>query len=141
MRNVLLALIATSLAGCCGGYTGDNTRVYQRNDSEMLIFCENGGFVATLSETMLEGRFTELSADAGMATRGEDNQLAFEFSLDAETSTASTPQLGDTRWTEMELDEVARHHANMLCTDLETRSWWIGDQRAESRDPATRTLQ
>jgi len=65
MRNVLLASLVAFAAllpasGCvpfgCGGFEGSNDSVYARNDSaEMLIVCGNGGFVANLQTTSIEG--------------------------------------------------------------------------------------
>jgi len=119
MRNVLFLLIATSMAGClCGGYDGGGDRVYQRNGAEMLILCENGGFVASLETNMLEGR-----SDGATATLGETGELAFDLQYNAD-GTMTTPQLGTAAWTAMDLDQVALDHANVMCNDLTTRSWW-----------------
>jgi len=127
MRNVLLAslaalsaLIATGCLGC-GAWEGGGNRAYERN-SEMLLLCENGGFVATLDTTMLEGRYTD-SAGIVIGTKGDDGQLAFELASNAD-GTASAPQLGDGAWTSVALDQVAADHSNVLCNDLATRTWW-----------------
>lgn len=121
MRNVFFSvLVAASLGGCfCGGYDGGGNRVYQRNDAEMLIFCENSGFVATLTTNMLEGRIDSM----GAPINGESGEVAFDIVPNTD-GTITTPQLGDTPWTEMNLDAVALDHANVLCEDLTTRAWW-----------------
>ena len=132
MRNVafasLLLVVATLSAGCplapsCGGFEGGGNRVYQRNDAEMLILCENGGFVATLTDRMLEGTYLDNGDGTGIATNGEDGQLAFDAQLNAD-ATLSTPQLGETAWTSMDLSPTALDHSNSLCQDLQYRSWW-----------------
>jgi hypothetical protein len=130
MRLFLLAsLLASTLAtpGCalpgCGAFEGGGNRAYERS-SEMLLLCENGGFVATLDASMLEGRYTTAS-DTGVVTgtRGEDSALAFELT-DLGDGTAMAPELGDAAWTAVTLDKVAADHSNVLCNDLTTRGWW-----------------
>ena len=132
MRNVALAalllVVATLTAGCplapsCGGFEGGGNRVYQRTDSEMLILCENGGFVATLTDRMVEGTYLDNGDGTGIATNGEDGQLAFDAQFNPD-STLTTPQLGDTPWTWMDLSPTALDHSNSLCQDLQYRSWW-----------------
>ena len=130
MRNIALASVLSAvvlLEGCilgCGAYEGSNDRVYQRNQSEMLILCDNGGFVATLSDRMIEGVYTyNVDGRTGIATNGEDGQLAFESTIN-DDYTLSTPQIGTDVWTQMNLDKTALDHADVLCQDLELRSWW-----------------
>lgn len=124
MRGYLFVGIVLSLGcGTCGAHAGAGTQVYQR-EGEMLIVCDNGGFVAMLSTTMLEGNLSESSAETATATRGEDGELAFELAYDAQQDAVVTPQLGGSTWTLMDLDEVSLGHANVLCNDLTTRSWW-----------------
>ena len=124
MRNVVLAsILSATLSACCGAYTGGGDRVYARNGSEMLVLCENGGFVANLTTSTIEGRYTAVSPDTGTATNGANGQLAFDF-LENTDGTASTPQLGDTPWTKMSLSQTDLDHANVMCTDLESRPWW-----------------
>src|SRR5678815_2554352 len=115
MRAVLLIPVLVS-ACICDGYSGDGNKVYQRGGTEMLILCENGGFVANLQSSTLEGRYMESSPGAGFGVNGTDGQLAFDLMKQAD-GTATTPQLGDTPWTEMQLDMVALDHANVQCTD------------------------
>ena len=75
MHNALLGFILASVGGCiCGGFEGGGNRVYERNGAEMLILCENGGFVATLASNMLEGRYAD-----SVGTLGETGELAFDF--------------------------------------------------------------
>jgi hypothetical protein len=130
MRNVLLASLALASAvvantGCvpfgCGSFEGGGNRAYERG-SEMILLCDNGGFVASLETEMVEGRFTSES-DKVVATRGEDGWLAFDL-VDNLDGTASAPLLGEGAWTHVELDTVAADHSNVLCNDLTARTWW-----------------
>jgi len=127
MRHVALAFALAILllqTGCgCGAYTGSNNRVYQRNDAELLILCDNGGFVARLVDRQVEGLYLDNADGTGIATNGEDGQLAFDAQFNADY-TLSTPQLGDTVWSKMNLDKTALDHSDVLCQDLELRSWW-----------------
>jgi hypothetical protein len=134
MRNVLAAsllvlsgLVNTGCPGFCGGLDGSGDLVYQRDTSEMLILCNNGGYVATLQSRQLEGRIQYDVEGKRFATTGEDGALAFDF-VDNYDGTASTPQLGEAMWSEVSLDAVALDHAHVLCTDLEARAWWTGAQ-------------
>jgi hypothetical protein len=130
-RNLLLAsLVAISAvvanSGCvpfgCGSFEGGGNRVYER-DADMMILCENGGFVVALETEMLEGRFSELAPGSGIATRGEDGELAFQLT-DHGDGTASAPELGDRAWTAVPLGAVGLDHSNVLCNDLAYRTWW-----------------
>ncbi len=132
MRNAALAsvllFVAVTQTGCpgpfgCGGFEGASNRVYQRNQSEMLILCSNGGFVATLTDHMVEGFYLDNADGTGIATNGDDGQIAFDARFNADT-TLATPQLGDVAWTQMNLDAVALDHSDSLCQDLEYRGWW-----------------
>lgn len=129
MRTGLLAALAALSAvvansGCvpfgCGDFDGAGNRAYERN-SEMLLLCENGGFVASLETSMLEGRYIDGERITG--TKGEDGKLAFELADNAD-GTFTAPQLGDGAWTYVPLDTVAADHANILCEDLTARAWW-----------------
>ena len=131
MRNVVLASLLTITAllntGCpaafsCGGFEGESNRVYAR-DNEMLILCENGGFVAMLEDRMVEGWYsTNVEGTWGTATNGEDGTLAFDAQIWPDG--LRTPQLGETMWTQQDFTPTQLDHANNLCTDLELRSWW-----------------
>jgi hypothetical protein len=128
MRTVIAAslLLALTLAqtGCLRcGFDGSGNRVYQRNNAEMLILCDNGGFVATLTDGMVEGFYLDNLDGTGMATNGEDGELAFDTQVTAD-GTLATPQLGDTPWTQMNLDATALDHSDVLCQDLQYRGWW-----------------
>ena len=89
MRNVLLASLVAFAAllpasGCvpfgCGGFEGGNDSVYTRNDSaEMLIICGNGGFVANLQTTSLEGRMEYNADGTAIGVKGDDESLAFDW--------------------------------------------------------------
>lgn len=127
MRNVLLAALSAVVAntGCipfgCGGFEGQGNRALERN-SEMILLCSNGGFVASLDTDMVEGRYQD-GATMIIGTKGNDGSVAFELA-DLDDGTAIAPQLGDGAWTSVELDYVAADHANILCKDLEARRWW-----------------
>lgn len=125
----LVAAVAATLlpaTGCvpfgCGGFTGANDRVYARNNTEMLVICENGGFVANLESQSIEGRIEYNADGTAEAVKGDDMSLAFDWVTNP--GTAITPQLGDAQWTEQNLDKTALDHADVLCKDLETRTWW-----------------
>jgi hypothetical protein len=125
MRNVLLLasmLFATGCPGFCGGFAGGDDHVYQRG-SESLILCDNGGFVANTRSGSLEGRYMQDENGQWFATRGDDGQLAFDISYNADGSVMA-PQLGATAWTSVALDATALDHADVQCQDLETRAWW-----------------
>ena len=129
MRNVIVASFLSALvlaqAGCltCGAFDGGGNKVYQRNNAEMLILCDNGGFVATLTDRMVEGIYLDNLDGTGMATNGEDGLLAFDARINTD-ATLSTPQLGETAWTQMNLDATALDHSDVLCQDLQYRGWW-----------------
>jgi hypothetical protein len=36
----------------------------------------------------------------------------------------TTPQLGAATWQRIAMNQVELNHANLLCTDLEKRTWW-----------------
>lgn len=124
MRNALLASAVMVLAsGClCGAYNGAGDKVYSRG-SESMILCENGGFVANLTTGSVEGRVMEDASGQWFATKGDDGQLAFDFSY-ATDGSLDAPQLGDTAWTPKTMDQTSLDHADVQCSDLETRSWW-----------------
>ncbi len=131
MRTILLASLAALSAlvansGCvpfgCGGFDGGGNRALERG-SEMLLLCENGGFVASLEASMLEGRYSNTDGTMTIGTKGDDGALAFEL-RDNHDGTSIAPQLGDGLWTYVPLDTVAADHANVLCEDLEVRAWW-----------------
>ena len=131
-RLAKLALAAAALAsllpatGCvpfgCGAYDGASDRVYARNNTEMLVICENGGFVANLDSQSIEGRIEYNADGTAIAVKGDDSSLAFDWVPNS--GTAITPQLGDVQWTQQNLDKTALDHADVLCQDLTTRSWW-----------------
>lgn len=137
MRNVLLASLALASAfvantGCvpfgCGSFEGGSNRAFERG-SEMILLCENGGFVASLETEMVEGRYDAASTNV-VATRGENGHLAFEL-VEHGDGTATASKLGDGAWTAVVLDTVAADHSNVLCNDLEVRAWWTNPVSAE----------
>jgi hypothetical protein len=128
----LAATVAASLlpaTGClplgCGGYDGASDRVYARTASnEMLIMCGNGGFVANLQTTTIEGRMEYTADGTAIGVKGDDASLAFDWVVTQDGTGGTTPQLGETAWTQESLDPTALDHADVMCTDLETRTWW-----------------
>ena len=127
MRNALLAsAVMVSLlgsTGClCGAYNGAGDKVYSRG-GESLILCENGGFVANLTTGSVEGRYQEVASGEYVADRGDTGELAFDFEYDA-AGNLDAAALGDTAWTPKTMDQTSLDHADVQCTDLETRSWW-----------------
>ena len=132
MRNVLLASLVAFAAllpasGCipfgCGGFEGGNDTVYTREGGEMLIMCGNGGFVANLQTTSIEGRMEINTDGASIGVKGDDQSLAFDW-VSASDGGMNTPQLGGGAWQYQSLDKVALDHADVQCKDLETRTWW-----------------
>ncbi len=125
MRALLaLILAALFLPGClfgCGAYDGAGDVTYQRG-TESLILCTNGGFAMTLASGIVEGRYT-FDGTATIATVGDSGATAFTLT-DHGDGTASTPELGMLAWEKTTLDKTDLDHAHVLCTDLETRSWW-----------------
>jgi len=133
MRFLLLASILASLpfaSGCiplggCGAFQGAGDQVYARGQDQ-LILCENGGFVVDSAQYgTIEGRYAwdDTSDVSAVATDGTTGALAFDFYNNGD-GTASTPQLGDSPWTTVDLDKTALDHADTACQTLETRSWW-----------------
>jgi hypothetical protein len=123
MRFALALTLAATLltTGClplgCSSYGGSGDRLYARG-SDTLMLCENGGFVAKLATTMIEGKVM-----GEVAVRGTDGSLAFDLQ-DNPDGTVTTPQLGAAPWQPVKLDQVARDHADAQCRDLLTRPWW-----------------
>ncbi len=122
MRTILLAPAVVLLAGCPGfcsasSFSGGSDQVYV-HDTEMLIDCEQGGYVAMLSDGNREGM---LSQDAG--TDGATGEVASGVTW----SSDGMEFLGRT-WTEQHLNKTELNHANVLCTDLATRPWWAATQ-------------
>jgi hypothetical protein len=121
----LVAAIALPATGCimgCGAYEGAGDRVYAREGGEMLIVCNNGGFVANLQTTSIEGRIEYNTDGTAIGVKGDDQSLAFDLIVTGDE--ASTPQLGAGMWAHQKLDATAHDHADVLCQDLQTRAWW-----------------
>jgi hypothetical protein len=123
MRLCLLLAALAALAGCpCGAYSGAGDRVYQQS-SAMLILCANDGFVVRNADgSMVEGTYVQ-SHEAGTATTGATGQLAFDYTI-ASDGSLTAPQLAAAAWSAVSLDKTALDHADVLCTDLEMRTWW-----------------
>jgi hypothetical protein len=126
MRNAVIAASLAALlagSGCLQcGFEGGGNRAFERNN-EMLLLCDNGGYVAVLETEMLEGRYSEPTPGMALGNRGADGALAFELSIPGD-GTATAPQLGGTAWNYKALDQYDLDHANVLCSDLELRDWW-----------------
>jgi hypothetical protein len=110
----LAALSSSLLAGClgCAGFSGGGDKVYQRGN-DALIVCENGGYSATVNGASLEGR-----VESGSLVDGATGAKASDL-----TQTTIVTAFGG-EWTAVSLDTVALDHANVMCTDLESRAWW-----------------
>ncbi len=136
--NKLVPLALTFLAACtCGGYDGGGDRVLARG-TDMLILCENGGFYANVaasspSETgLVEGMYSTDATGTVVAHQGANGEPAFTLTWESNGGAATeaqgagvdVPSVGNGEWTENEMNEVELDHANILCTDLESRSWW-----------------
>ena len=133
MRNALLALAVTVLpflAGCpgfCGGFSGGSDKVYAHG-TDMLIECSNGGFVANLSGSTMEGRLVEIQpATAGdteyEAHAGDTGELEFRV-IETADGRMTTPELGNDQWNLLAMNATELDHADVQCQDLETRAWW-----------------
>jgi len=126
MRNLIASvLLATLVTGCsCGAFSGGGDTVYSRN-SDSLILCENGGFVANVPTGAIEGRYTEDTNGTGVITavRGDTGAVAFTLS-DNPDGTVATFGLGDGAWNHMTLSKTDLDHADVQCSDLLTRAWW-----------------
>jgi hypothetical protein len=133
MRNAVLAsvlvLVAINTTGClrCGAFSGGGNKVYQRNNAEMLVLCDNGGFVARLTDRTIEGLYLDNGDGTGLANNGPDGELAFDTHANSD-ATLSTPQLGESPWLQMNLDATALDHSDVLCQDLVNRDWWQAQQ-------------
>jgi hypothetical protein len=128
--GLLLASVCAAttclLAGCplgCGGYSGGGDTVYARG-SDQLVLCENGGFVATSNGQTIEGKLeTDTSAET-IGIEGDDNATVFTLDGTSGDATVDTDGLGSGEWDYVTENQVGLDHANTLCTDLTTRSWW-----------------
>jgi len=133
MRTVLAAIALASLSlllpACplaCGPYDGQGDRTFARG-ADSMILCNNGGYAATLSTGILEGRYTAEVVTTGdevfHATAGPSGAVAFTLTARGD-GTASAPELGALSWEEVQLDETDLDHAHLQCQDLEARAWW-----------------
>ena len=128
-KLLIIAALAslTTLAACeCGGFSGGGDRVLSRN-SDSIILCDNGGFIATTTAGVIEGKYTAESTDADIidAVRGDTDAAAFQLTFDgADQATATTTNLGDGGWTMNSMNQTELDHANIQCEDLVNRSWW-----------------
>ncbi len=125
MRSYLAiaSLLAATvfLSGCplvptCGGFNGGGDKVYTHG-TELLIECENGGYVMTLADGNREGR---LSPDRVTGEDGATGAKAFDLVTSPDGTLTA---LGRT-WTVDDMNATGLDHADVLCSDLTTRSWW-----------------
>jgi hypothetical protein len=131
--RTLLAAVALSpllllLPGCplaCGSYEGAGDRTFRRGTDSMIL-CTNGGYAATLSTGIIEGRYTAELGTTGevfRATAGPSGAAAFTLTAHSD-GTASAPELGALAWEEVYLDQTELNFAHMQCLDVESRAWW-----------------
>jgi hypothetical protein len=132
IMRILLAAMAVALLlflpGCplgCGAYDGQGDRTFRRGDDSMIL-CVNGGYAATLSTGIMEGRYEvdyATGAPVFHATIGITGAPAFNLTEHTD-GTASAPELGVLAWESVVLDQTDLDHADLQCLDLETRAWW-----------------
>ncbi|HEY1815992.1 MAG TPA: hypothetical protein VGG74_26770 [Kofleriaceae bacterium] len=123
----LCAASTLLLAGCplgCSGYSGNGDHVFARG-SDQLILCANDGFVATIASTTIEGVQDADTTDATTTgVEGDDGQTIFTYTIGLD----DTYELGGigSGWTEVDGSYTSAEldHADVLCTDLTSRSWW-----------------
>ncbi|HEY4239394.1 MAG TPA: hypothetical protein VGM88_06235 [Kofleriaceae bacterium] len=121
------ALAASSLSGClpiggCGAFDG-NGDVYLTRGNDSLMLCANGGFVLKLDgSAATEGRFAD-DGTTSIGTYQDTSEIVFYLTDSNDTA----PELGTGAWTRMDLDQTALDHADVQCSDLETRAWWTAD--------------
>jgi hypothetical protein len=125
---IVAALLAISslAAGClgCSGFTGGSDRVVSRN-SDSIILCENSGFIATTTSGVIEGTWqTRPDGTSLDAITGGTATIAFVLAWNSDGTTATTTDLGDGSWTELQLNATELDHADVQCQDLISRSWW-----------------
>ena len=123
MRTLLASVVLAPLlltAGClgCSAFSGGGDKVYQRDQTEQLTLCENGGFVATLSTGTIEGKIIN-----GQAIEGDNGQVYFALQNNTD-GTVTTPELGGDSWQPEQLNQTALDHADVACQTLEQRAWW-----------------
>jgi hypothetical protein len=146
MRTVLAAIAVAFLLlpGClfaCGSYDGQGDRTFVRG-ADSMILCTNGGYAATLSTGIIEGRYTaelQTGGEVFHATAGPSGTAAFTLTAHGD-GTASAPELGALAWEEVQLGKAELEYAHMQCLDVETRAWWTapGDQGAPAQaEPST----
>ncbi|HEY0250276.1 MAG TPA: hypothetical protein VGC41_02075 [Kofleriaceae bacterium] len=130
IKAALLALAASTLVtgclpgGTCGAFQGGRDKVLAR-DSDSIVLCENGGYVASVNGTVHEGR--QVVADVAtdiVGTDGPTGATSFVLTYENDFTTATTTDLGDGDWSVLALDTTALDHADVQCQDLVSRSWW-----------------
>jgi hypothetical protein len=131
MRTVFAAIaiapLLLLLPGCplACGYEGQGDRTFVRG-ADSMILCTNGGFAATLSTGIVEGRYTAELGPGGevfRATVGPSGAAAFTLTAHGD-GTASAPELGELAWEEVHLGQIELDLAHLQCLDVETRAWW-----------------
>ena len=121
MKLVALTFVSALVSGCfCSAATGQGDTVFARG-TDQLVLCSNDGFVATISGSDIEGRLEHDGSGVEIGVEGDDSQQVFSF----------TDMAGDfdgfgSGWTEVDqgYTEAERDHADVLCSDLTSRSWW-----------------
>jgi hypothetical protein len=127
LSAIAVAPLLLLLPGCplACGYEGQGDRTFVRG-SDSMILCTNGGYAATLSTGIIEGRYTSEYATDGevfRATIGPSGAAAFTLTTHGD-GTASAPELGAIAWEETHPDEIELDFAHLQCLDVETREWW-----------------
>ena len=121
----LAALVALSLVlqACipfgCGAYSGGGDKVYTRGN-DVLVECENGGYVAMLSGGNQEGM---LGGDGGVDPATDMIVFSQTPSNDGKNGLVITGSLAG-NWAADPLDKTSLDHIDAVCKDLVNRSWW-----------------
>ena len=128
----LLALTASLASGCfaCGGWDGAGNEMLSSSTGDAILVCANGTYSAMLAN----GEFTEGWAERTYAENGfeaweltDGETRAHRYAIQTSAVGMSSPELGGT-WSYRTMDQVERDHADVLCDDVETRSWWSAPQ-------------
>ena len=95
--------------------------------NDVLILCDNGGFVERLDAQAEVDGFADVDAtnpDVVRGTVGGTATVAFTLTEDPAAGTASAPELGGGAFQLQDLDQVSLDHANETCTRLESQAWF-----------------
>src|SRR5207248_7458682 len=121
----LAALVAlcVSLQACipfgCGAYSGGGDKVYTRGN-DVLVECDNGGYVAMLATGNQEGM---LGGDGGVDPASGMIVFSQTTSNDGQNGLTITGSLAGA-WAPDPLDKTSLDHIDAVCSDLINRMWW-----------------